>query len=202
MDLARKNAWILKWDIHATDMWLYEDNDGSAHFCVLVNNVILEFTRAGATLHQDDGVAFTSRVGFSSLIWDQDGLTLGKIRRMYIKLLQPRGSITAKTTGLTRRGVSTSTGSDRFVTTTSATGIGQWQYGGAFLAKDAAYKYGDDPGDIDSYGKSVSVLQIKPKGLLSELSWEIESNTRGTDYVLSAVRTKGFALDDLVLNTD
>lgn len=199
VDLARKNAWILKWEVAAKDMWLYEDNSGDTHFCVLVDNVIQEFTRAGSRAHQDDGVAWRSRVAFQSLVWDEDGLTLAKIRRLYFKLLQPRGSITANANGLTRRGLSTSAGSDSFTTTTTATGVGQWLYGGAFSAKNAAWKYGDDPGTVNTYGKSVAVLQIKPKGLLAELGWEVIGDSSGTDYTLSAANTKGVALDDLVL---
>lgn len=202
LDTSRKNAWVLRWPIKAKDMWLYEDSSGYTHFNVLVNNIILEFTRTGAQLHQDDNVAWRSRTAFESLVWDEDGLTLGKIRRHYIKLLQPKGTITANDTGLTRSGASTAAGSDSFTVTTTATGIGAWQYGGAFLGKDAAYKYGDDPGDISSYGKSIAVLQIKPKGLLAELGWELIGDTAGTDYILSASNVKGFALEDLVLNTD
>lgn len=199
LDLARKNAWVLRWPIPAKDLWLYEDNDGATHFCALVNNKILEFTRAGSRTHHDDNVVWRSRVAFESLKWDEDGLIMGKIRKQYFKLLTPRGTIVSNGTGLTRRGTSTAVGSDTFTVTTSSTGIGQWQYGGAFLAKDAAYKYGDDPGNIDSYGKSVAVLEIKPKGLLAQEGWEVVSETIGSDYILSAVRTKGFALDHLVL---
>jgi hypothetical protein len=138
MDLSRKNAWVLRWPINAKDMWLYEDSSGVTHFCVLVNNIILEFTRAGAVSHQDDNVAWRSRTAFDALVWDEDGLSLGKIRRQYFKLLQPKGTITANATGLTRSGTSTAAGSDSFTVTTTATGIGQWQYGGAHLAEDRA----------------------------------------------------------------
>jgi hypothetical protein len=60
---------------------------------------------------------------------------------------------------------------------------------------------GDDVGDVDSYGKSVAVLQIKPKGLLAELGWEVIAETSNSDYLLSAVNTRGIALDQLVLKT-
>lgn len=194
LDLSRKNLWVLRWPISAKDLWLYEDNSGATHFCVLVDNIILEFTRAGAQSHQDDDEPWMSRVAFESLVWDEDGITLGKIRRQYFKLLFPKGTITANATGLTRRGVQTSAGSDTFTVTTTFTGIGQWDYSGL-------YKYGDDPGEIRTFGKSISVLEIKPKGLLAQLDWEVVGDTAGTDYILSSVNTKGTALDDLVLKT-
>lgn len=202
LDTSRKNIWALRWTVAAKDMWLYEDNSGDTHFCVLVNNVILQFTRAGARTHQDDNVPWTSRVAFESLVWDEDGINLAKIRRQYFKLLYPKGNITANATGLSRRGVESAAGSDNFTVTTTATGIGQWLYGDAFLAKNAAWSYGDDPGTINSYGKSIAILEIKPKGLVAQLDWEITANTAGTDYILSSVNTKGMSLEDLVLKTD
>lgn len=192
IDLSRKNLWVLRWPIAAKDLWLYEDNDGTTHFCCLVNNMILEFTRAGSQTHQDDGTPWRSRVAFESLVWDEDGIILGSIRNQYFKLLFPKGRITVNAYGLTRKGVQTSAGSDTFVTSTTFTGIGQWDYSGD-------YQYGDDPGEIKTYGKSVAILRIKPKGLLAQLDWEVVGNDANTDYVLSSVSTKGFALDDLIL---
>ena len=192
MDMSRKNLWVLRWTVAAKDMWLYEDNNGATRFCVLVDNKILEFTRAGATTHQDDDVAFSSRIAFESMVWDEDGIIMAKIRRQYYKFLYPKGTVTVNTTGLSRTGVESSTGSDSFTTTTTPTGVGVWLF-------SDAHQYGEDPGVINVFGKSIAVLQVKPKGLLAQMSWEVVSNTKGSDYVLSAVSTKGFALDELVL---
>lgn len=199
MDLARKNLWVLRWPIAAKDLWLYEDNAGATHFCVLVDNVVLEFTRAGARLHTDDGQAWRSRVAFESLVWDEDGIILGKIQNQYFKLLQPKGFVQANSIGLSRKGVQQAAGSDTFKTNTSLTGVGAWLYGGALDPTLAAHKYGDDPGEVKTYGKSVAVLRIKPKGLLAQADWEVVSDVAGTDYILSAVNSQGFALKNLVL---
>lgn len=192
LDRGRKNAWVLRWTVAAKDMWLSEDNQGTTHFCVLVDNKILEFTRAGAQTHQDNGVAFRSRVAFETMVWDDGGYIMGKVRRQYAKLLFPKGTVTANTTGLDRKGTITSTGTDSFTVTTTPTGFGIWEYG-------LSYQYGQDPGAVNTYGKSVAMLEIKPKGLINQLSWEIVADSQGSDYILSGVRTKGFALDDQVL---
>lgn len=194
LDLTRKNMWILRWPIAAKDMWLYEDSTGATHFCVLVNDVILEFTRAGAVTHQDDDVAWRSRVGFSSLVWDEDGIILGKIRNQYFKLLFPKGTINVNATGLTRKGVSQAVGSDTFTVTTTPTGYDDWIYD--------TFQYDEDPGEVNTYGKSVAVLRVKPKGLLAQLDWEVVGDTAGTDYILSSVNTRGTALDELILKTN
>lgn len=191
IDLARKNAWVLSWSVAAKDMWLYEDNDGYTHFCVLVGNKILEFTRTGSQPHQDDGTAWRSNAGFSSLVWDEDGLNLGKIQNMYFKLLFPKGTVNVNATGLTRKGVSTSVGSASYTVTTTETGWNSWVYN--------EYQYNEDPGVVETYGKSVAVLKIKPRGLLNQLDWNVTAETAGSDYILSAVNTRGFALDQLTL---
>jgi hypothetical protein len=194
LDLSRKNLWVLRWPISITDMWLYEDNAGATHFCILrSDNVILEFTRAGAQTTQDDGTAFKTRLAFSSLVWDEDGITLATIRKQYAKLLQPRGRIVMNAYALTRKGVSTAAGTDTFITETSFTGIGAWDYSGNF-------RYGDDPGEIDSYGKSMSLLKIRPKGLINQLDWEIITEDKNCDYFLSAVNTRGIGHPDLIYN--
>lgn len=193
LDLSRKNLWVLRWTIAAKDMWLYEDNSGATHHCVLVDNVILEFTRAGAMTTQDDGVPFRTRVAFSALVWDEDGVTMANIRNQYAKLLQPKGHITMNAYGLSRKGLTDAVGSDDFVVETSFTGIGQWDYSGD-------YQYGDDVGEIDSFGKSVAVLRIKPKGLLNQLEWEIVTEDANCDYYLAAVNTRGIVHINLIYN--
>lgn len=200
LDRSRKNLWVLRWQVAAKDLWLYEDNAGTTHFCALVDNKILEFTRAGAVTHQDDDVAWRSRAAFESMVWDEDGITLGSIRNQYFKFLFPKGLIQVNATGLTRKGVQTSAGSDTFSVTTTKTGWGQFLYGvDTLFNPNKAHQYGEAAGTINTFGTSATVLRIKPKGLLNQLSWEVVADTAGSDYTLSAVNTKGFALDDLVI---
>jgi hypothetical protein len=195
LDLSRKNAWILRWPVAAKDLWLYEDSDGATHFCALVDDVILEFTRAGSQTHHDDNVPWRSRVAFEALVWDEDGITLGQIRNMFFKLLQPKGTITANSTGLTRIGISQASGSDTYTVTTTFTGIGQWDYSGNYM-------YGDDPGVVNSFGKSVVVLEIKPRGQLNQLAWEVVAEDMGCDYILSAVNTRGMVDTNQILRVN
>lgn len=190
VDFSRKNLWVLRWTVAAKDMWLYEDNSGKTHFCVLVDNKILEFTRAGGVYHEDAGVPFKSRTAYESMVWDEDGINMAKIRRQYYKFLFPKGVIDVSTTGLSRNGVEQTVGSDSFSVTTTPTAYDNWIYD--------QFEYDQDPGAVDTYGRSIAVLQVKPKGLLAQLDWEVTSSTSGTDYVLSAVNTRGFSLDELV----
>lgn len=191
IDLSRKNAWVLRWPVAAKDIWLYEDNNGLSHFCALVDNVILEFTRAGSQTTSDDGVAWRSRVAFSSLVWDEDGITLGNIHNQFFKLLQPKGDIVANTYGLSKRGATANTGSDAYSASVSFTGYDIWNY-------DSDDLYDGDPGSVDLLARSVAVLRVRPKGLLNQEDWEVVTEDAGCDYLLSAVSTRGMANTDLV----
>ena len=193
IDFSRKNAWVLRWSVAARDLWLYEDTLGNTHFCVLVGDVILEFSRKGSQTHQDDGVSWRSEVGYNALIWDKAGITLGKIRNQYFKLLQPKGKIVSTSTGIGRRGVQSSVGQDTFTTTTTYTGYDVYIYD--------SYEYDADPGQINSYGKSIAVLNVKPKGLLNQLSWSVVGEGSGTDYILSSVTSRGWSSDELIMKT-
>lgn len=191
MDLARGDKWVLRWTVAAKDLWLYEDSAGLSHLCALVGNVILEFTRSGSQATTDDGVPWQSRVAFSSLVWDPAGITLGNIRYMYFKLLEPKGRIYANTYGTTKRGVTSDTGSESYLVETSFTGIGEWDYSGDYM-------YGDDPGEVQTFANNVAVLKIRPKGLLNQIDWEVITNDAGCDYFLSSVSTKGTANANLI----
>lgn len=190
-DTARKNLWILRWNVAAKDLWLYEDNSGTTHFCALVDNQILEFTRAGSATTQDNGVPFRTRLAFSSLVWDEDGITLANIYRQYFKLLQPRGTIAINAYGLSKGGITDAVASDTYSTSTTFTGYGVWDYSGDYL-------YGDDVGEINTYGQSVAVVTLKPKGLLNQTDWEIITEGPNCDYQLSSVNTRGKGNDNLI----
>lgn len=191
-DLTRKGLWVLRWNVAATDIWLYEDNSGLAHLCILrSDNLILEFTRIGSTPTTDDGVAFSTRCAFSSLVWDADGITLGNVQDQYYKFLQPQGNIMVNTYGLTKRGSVTNSGTANYSVDVTYTGIGAWDYSGN-------YQYGQDIGTVTTFGNSLAVLHTRPKGLLNQLDYEIITSTAGCDYILSSVRTTGFYNNNLI----
>lgn len=191
LDLARKNLWVLRWNISARDMWVYEDSEGNSHFCVLVGDRILEFTRSVAT--EDDGVAFNTRCAYSSLVWDEDGLVMANIRKQYYKFLNPRGEINVSVYGLNKDGVTNAIGGETFTQTVSFTGIGVWDYSGA-------YKYGDSVGTISIFGKSIGAQKVKTNAkMINQLDWEVTTETVGCDYLLSAVRTIGTTNDRRLL---
>jgi hypothetical protein len=184
MDLARKNLWVLRWTFSDSidDLWLYEDSAGVTHFCALVNNRILEFTRAVNT--EDDGTAFRTRVAFSSLVWDEAGLVMANIRKQYYKFLDFQGSVQINVYGIDKEGAVATLATDTFQQTVTFTGWDVMMYD--------ENEYDEDPGSIESFGRSISALPVKTNAkLINQLDWEVVTESVGCDYLLSAVETIG-----------
>lgn len=102
-DLAQRGAWILRWTIPAKYMWLYEDNSGHTHFCLLVNNKIVEFNE---TALDDDGVPFRTRLATPTLTFDESGMLMAYIEKLRTLLIRPRGNIQISAYGLGEGGES------------------------------------------------------------------------------------------------
>ena len=61
------------------------------------------------------GTAFETRVAYSSLVWDEDGLVMANIHKQYYKLLNAKkGQISISVYGLDKDGASNSIGSETF----------------------------------------------------------------------------------------
>ena len=175
--------WILRWLLMADWLWLYEDNSGITHFCALVANRIVEFTRSVSTT--DQGVPFRTRLASGSLVWDNSGIAMATIQTQYFKFLYPRGQIYINNYGVgdDSTGQQTLGGSSYSVAVTN-TGYGQWDYSGL-------YQYGDDVGPINTIAQATGVVLLEPDETLNELSWEIITTDANCDYTLSTVTTRG-----------
>ena len=188
LDLARKNLWVLRWTFtdEIKDLWLYEDSTGTTHFCALIGNTISEFTRSVST--EDNGVAFRTRVAYSSLVWDEDGLVMANIRKMYFKFLNPKGDINISVYGLDKDGVTNSIGNENYTQTVSFSAWDTWVYD--------EHQFDEAVGALESFGKSIDSAKIKTNArMINQLDWEIVTEGKGADYLLSAVNTQGTTND-------
>jgi hypothetical protein len=189
MDLSRGGVWILRWTIPAKLMWLYEDNDGYTHHCVLVNNVILEFTDSVKTT--DDGVAFRVRVATGRMVFDKAGVGMAAIQFQRFKVLYPTGTINFNVYGLGESGQTTGVANTSFRQAVSYTGWEQWLYDNQ---NEPAY-YDGDIGVISSVARSMEVVPVEVDEILNEISDEITSDTAGVDFTLSSISTQGVGID-------
>ena len=191
LDLSRNGLWILRWPVSAKYMWLYEDNSGITHHCVLTeDNMVGEFTRSG-TATTDFGTAFRTRLATGSMVFDKAGVTMAAIEKLRLKLLYPKGSIQINVYGLGEDGAVAALGSETYTQTVSFTGWGQLLY------SDGYSMYSDDIGVVDFYSSSVAVIPVEVDEVVNELKTEVITEGANCDYFLSAVHTKGWKIPGL-----
>lgn len=129
LDLSnlRRGAWMLPWNVAADWMWLYNDNAGETHFCVLVDNEVFEFTENVAT--QDNGTAFPTSTSFGIQKFSKDGKDWGDMSRVTFVFNELDGSITVGVSGKTEDDPLAILGSETFVSATPVAGWGEAEWG-------------------------------------------------------------------------
>lgn len=177
--------WILRWKVPARFMWLYEDNAGKTHFCVLVDNKTLEFTRNVFTT--DDGLAFRTRVASGGIVWDKSAMTMASVAEQRFKLLYPRGDIHINSYGEGEDGPTGTLGGEGFQVFIPQTGWGQFIWGIA--------SWGGDVGALTFDAPKMKTILIEPDEDLNEASWEIVTEQPGCDYTLSTALTRGTVIE-------
>lgn len=181
----RVPKWILRWTVPAKFMWLYEDNDGRTHFCVLVNNKTLEFTRSVFTT--DDGVPFRTRAASGGIVWDKSAMSLAQVTEQRFKFLYPRGDILVNSYGQGEDGPTGTLGGESFQTSVPLTGWGEFAWG--------LNHWGEDVGVLQFEAPQTRVVLIEPDEELNEASWEIVTEKAGCDYTLATAQTKGTVIE-------
>lgn len=179
LDLSnlRRGAWMLPWNVAADWMWLYNDNSGSTHFCVLVNNMVYEFTENVAT--QDNGTAFPTSASLGIQKFSKDGKEWGDVSRVTFVFNELDGTITCGISGKTEDDPLAVLGSETFVTATPVAGWGE------FAWAEAAWDETDTVPSQDSQERQEIVIEIG-----EELNWwepTISTTTANVRYELLEV---------------
>lgn len=103
LDLDRKGAWMKPWNVAADWMWLYNDNSGRTHHCVLMNNEIFEFTYAAKTI--DNGEAFSTSGVSGQIKFSEDSREWGRLIQVIFVLMRPQGDINFSVNAQTEDGL-------------------------------------------------------------------------------------------------
>jgi len=123
LDLERQGAWMRPWSISADWMWLYNDNSGVTHFCVLSDNEIYEFSSNQFT--NDDGTAFLTDLSSGIIPFSEDQREWGKLIKVIFTVLRPQGSLSMNVTVNTEDGLMSFVGGGTYGTDTSVAGWGE-----------------------------------------------------------------------------
>lgn len=178
LDLDRKGAWMKPWNIPADWMWLYNDNDGVTHFCVLVDGQVYELSYNQAT--NDDGVAVPTNITSGLIKFSEDGMEWGKIIDVTFVLLRPQGDITLSVSGKTEDSALSTIGSETYNPETSISGWGETNW-------ESYLGWADSETVPTNYGDARAAVVIEVDETLNWWKWELTTTDLGVDYQLSDV---------------
>lgn len=176
---SRKGAWMLPWHIDADWIWLYNDNDGETHFCVLKDNVIYELSENQAT--NDDGTAFSTFLNSGIQKFSDDGQEWAKVIKVTAIIIRPQGEITFSISGKTEDSDSLQTiGAETFIPDSSVSGWGE-------MGWDQNLGWADTETVPTSYGDDAVPIQVEIDEELKWWRWSLTSTDSGVDYQLSDI---------------
>ena len=182
LDLARKGAWMKPWGIAASWMVLYNDNSGQTHHLVLKDNVIYELTNAQATL--DDGVAFSTNATSGLIKFSEDSLEWAKVIDVTFVLQRPQGVINFLIAGKTEDSSLAALGNDSFTASSTVAGWGEAAWAGD---PDKIYGWSNFSVIPVAFGDAQRFVTIEIDEELQWITYELNTNTAGTDYQLADV---------------
>ena len=186
-DTERMN-WVVDWSVGAKQFLQYTDSLGNNHFLYVPvsGKRLIEFSE---DFQGDLGVAFNtiylSGRWTLSKLW-KDFL---KLKKVFIKLGNPRGAINFEVAGSTKTGGFTSIGSATITNLTSMTGMGFDLMGGVLM--------GSSDGIPTSFSDSADPRYIKVNKKLRDIQLRLTTNSLDADYTLHS-----FIFDGLQLNTN
>lgn len=178
LDLQQKGAWMKPWSIAADWMWLYNDNSGITHMCILSANKVLEFTYSQAT--NDNGVAFRTSATSGIIKFSEDGREWAKVIDVTFILQRPQGTINVSISGKTEDSSLATLGSVSYNPETSISGWSEssWE---SFLG------WANSDTVPTSYGDALVEIPIEVDEELLWWKWDLNSTTLGVDYQLSDI---------------
>lgn len=118
---------MLPWSVSADWMFLYNDNSGDTHFCVLQDNMILEFTDNVAT--QDNGTAFPTSASLGIQKFSKDGKDWGDMSRVTFVFNELEGTISCSVSGKTEDSAFAALGTETYVASSPVAGWGEAAWG-------------------------------------------------------------------------
>lgn len=180
LDLDRGGAWMKPWNIMCDWMWLYNDNSGKTHFCMLVDNRIMELSYAAKTI--DNGVGFATSFNSGQVGFSEDTREWGRLIQIVFKIQRPQGRINFSASVKTEDGIIPFTSSEDFGANSTRAGWDEpvgWDSG--LRAWDAIYAI-----PLDSNPATAEhILEIDEDAQWYQ--YGVSTNEAGVDYSFSDV---------------
>lgn len=186
-DLERLN-WTVEWSIGAKQFLEYTDTNGDTHFLYIPvgGSQLVELSE---NISGDLGSAFSTRYVSGRLPLSKLWKDFMKVKKVYIKLGNPRGSINFSVAGTQKSTAFSSLGTATITNATANSGLG-WDLMGET-------QMGDTEGTPETFSDSSDPHFIKIRKKLRDIQLTVSSDSYDTDYTL-----QGFIIEGNLIKTN
>lgn len=204
LDLTRGGLWIIKWELadgsSVQHAWLYEDNSGLSHLCVLTtNNEVLELDLLRvSTPTQDNGIPFATLISSGSMVFDAGGVAEISSYFTYFKYLHAQGTRTETIYGLDETNNYRILANNEVSIAAAGTRL---IYGSlSYSNPDGSSVYSGHDGTVGAPGPITSIAPesftdaLEVDEIVSEQEWQIATSGSGCDHLLSSVTTTAYSI--------
>lgn len=172
---TEKGNWTVDWSFGVKQFLEYTDTTGFTHFLyVPVHGTRL--VEISENIAGDFGTAFRTAFETGRIALSQAWKDFVKVRRVYVKLGSPRGTINIEISGSSKNKGFSAVASKKIAPSSSQTGMG-FDLIGDFLM-------GDSEGTPDTYSDSADIRYIKVNKKLRDIKIKLTSQTLDSDFVI------------------
>ena len=180
-DLERVN-WSVDWTIGAKQFLEYTDTSGNTHF-LYVHPTETKLIEISENIQGDLGAAFNTNYTSGRLQLSKFWKDFVKVRRVYLKLGNPRGAISFSVSGTQKNSPYGSLGQATITDSVSNSGLGWDLMGDALM--------GDTEGETETFTDSATPYYINVRKKLRDIKFEVTSTGNNVDYTMQGIIVEG-----------
>lgn len=177
-----RTAWVVDWSLGVKQFGEYTDSDGNTHFLASEDGSdrLIEFS---SSFKGDKGSAFTTSYISPKIQMGKKWDEFAKIKKAYIRLGNPTGSINFEVSGTQKDGSYSGLASETITSIFSLTGMGFDQMG--------AVKMGDTLGSPTAFSQDSDIRYVKVNKKVRDIQFRVSSTSKESQYTLLGLMAEG-----------
>lgn len=181
LDLERQ-AWTIAWTLGVKQFLEYTSSDGVIHLLAIpvTGTKLIEIN---SNFAGDSGVAFPTSLQSGLVYWDKNHFDWAWVRKVYVELGRPKGSITFSISGAGPNKDLSLLKSITFTDTISTSGVGADLVG--------SFEVGQTTNAPNNFGQSSTKKVIYINKTLNYMQWELTSSDLNQSYSLLEIGVDG-----------
>lgn len=179
-------CWVVDWTIGAKQFGEYTDSNGNTHFLYSEpgSSRLVELSDSFAG---DKGSSFSTKYKSPRFLLGDDWTDFGKIRKAFIRLGDPVGTLTFEVLGTQKNKGYSAVTSKEITSLFSLTGMGWDQMG--------SVQMGSSDGTPTAYAQASDIRFVKVNKRLRDIQFIVSSESLESNYKLLGIKAEGFGLE-------